>query len=645
MFKRAAAMVFVLLTSVVTAASDPNVVVRREFMQAYVIAQRGKSATTDSDALRGYELYPYLQALRLQREVDGSPPATTDRVDLDKRIAAFVDMQPDAPAVRELRRAWLLDLVTRSQWDVFLKYFRADNADAELRCHAVNALRATQQDAAASTQVTALWLSPSRLPPACNAPFQWAQSKLVITPALIEQRARLALKSGNVALARELIALLPATQAEPLQQWATLIETPQRAIDVLIASPQTAVESQALLDGWQRLTRKDQDGAIERLPRLIKARGWNEVTASPYVLNLALSLSWNRRKESLQYFARVAPADWTEQGYEWHARAALWSGEWQRAAEAIAAMPTALKSQPRWRYWNARTAEQLNDTTSAQSLYKQLLDNDDNYYAAMAAARLQTRYTPHLQSMLTDSAVVNRVAKLPAMIRVRELLAAQLRYLAPYEWFTVYEAFKPEEQVAAIKLARDWGWYEQAIATSAKLGLYNDYEFLYPRPYDAEVNAAAKASGLPADLIYAQMRQESLYRPDARSSVGALGLLQLMPDTARRTAKQAKLPRPSGEDLFNPEVNITLGAMNIKTMIDGFNDQLPVGVAAYNAGPNAARRWLPDKPIDADIWIENIPYNETRTYVQRVLWHSLVFQWLRSGRPVDTQAWLLTIRS
>jgi len=642
--KRAAAIAIILLTSVVMAASDPNAVVRREFKQAYEAAQRGKTVAPDSESLRRYELYPYLQALRLQRELNDSSTADAAlRVDIDKRIAAFMDQQSSAPVTRDLRRAWLLDLAERMQWEAFWKYYRADSSDAELRCQAVSGLIAAQRDTEAGTQIVSLWLTPNRLPPACNPPFQWAQTRNIITPALIEQRARMALKVGNASLARDLIVLLPAAQTAALTQWAMLIEKPQQAVDALIASPTTAVETAALLDGWQRLARKDQDAAIERVPRLIQARAGSEVTASPYYLSLALALSWSRRSEALQYFDRVLPSDFTEQAYEWRARAAMWSGDWQRAAKAIAAMPAALKTQARWRYWDARVTEKLNGIDAARSLYQQLVGNDDNYYAAMAAARLNMPYAPHLQKQSIDTAAVKRIAQLPNMIRVRELLATELRNLAPFEWNVAYDTFKPEEQLAALQLARDWGWYEQAIAYAAKLGLYNDYDFLYPRPYDSEVDAAAKLSGLSAEAIYAQMRQESLYRPDAKSSANALGLMQLTLDTARQTAKQLKRPRPSTEDLFNPTINIPLGAVNIKSMIDSFNGQYIVGLAGYNAGPNAARRWLPDRPLDADVWIENIPYNETRTYVQRVLWHNLIFQWLRNARPVDTRLWAVQV--
>jgi soluble lytic murein transglycosylase len=139
------------------------------------------------------------------------------------------------------------------------------------------------------------------------------------------------------------------------------------------------------------------------------------------------------------------------------------------------------------------------------------------------------------------------------------------------------------------------------------------------------------------------MRQESLYRRDAVSSAGARGLLQMLPETARRTASKWQRPRPSVDDLFNPVINVQLGAANLRSLVDRFGGQTLVALAGYNAGPNAAARWLPTESIDPDIWVENIPYNETRTYVQRILWHKVVFSWLESGKPQHVDAWLARI--
>ena len=216
--------------------------------------------------------------------------------------------------------------------------------------------------------------------------------------------------------------------------------------------------------------------------------------------------------------------------------------------------------------------------------------------------------------------------------------------LAQAEWRFGLESLEPPSRVQAIHLASRWGWHDQAVATATGERVFNDYALLYPRPYDAEVAAAARTAGLPHDLIYSVMRQESLYRSDAVSSADARGLMQLLPETARRTAIQWKQPVPASAQLFEPAVNVMLGAAHVKELLERFDDQLPLALAGYNAGPGAAQRWLPSRTMDPDIWIENIPYNETRNYVQRILWHTLVFGWLREGQPQDPRDWLHAIK-
>jgi soluble lytic murein transglycosylase len=378
---------------------------------------------------------------------------------------------------------------------------------------------------------------------------------------------------------------------------------------------------------------------VTRFDRLVQSRGLDAAGASPYALALAVGLALNHGAGALDYFALARPEDFDERAHEWHVRAALWVGDWRRVTTAIAALPPALAEQNRWRYWLARAAEKTGDATRAREIYALVLPTD-NWYAVLAAARLGREFEPSLQAIDFDSREVAQLAKLPAMMRARELFACNLETEATVEWREAYATLTPGQQRAAIRLAADWNWHLQSIATATKQSQFNDYPLLYPRPYDSIVRAAARLTNLPDTSIYAVMRQESLYRPDAGSSAGALGLMQLLPSTAKRAARRWDLRTPSRGDLLDPAVNVPIGAAELRSLIDRFDGQELAAYAAYNAGPGAARRWLPATPIDADIWVENIPFNETRAYVQRVAWHSVVFNWLQARKPIDASGWL-----
>ena len=620
-------------------ARDPFKNTRQVFKEAYATATTlPTDEKADSEALRTYPLYPYLQAVRIKRALG---EATNELGTADQRAETFLAYYEREPVGRELRTAWLTSLALRQQWEPFLKHYRDDSASDSLRCQSFTARIATGQTEDLTLDIARQWLTPSSLPD-CERAFEWMRSQNAMTPELIEQRVRRALESNNPSFARQIAASLPADRAAPLLRWAALLENPQKQIDALIASPALEIDPKAQLAGWSRLARVDRDGALRRFESFVRARNLTEETASPYALSLALGLAWDRRPEALGYFKRVLPQDFDDSAREWHARAALWAGDWKLVGNIIAAMPDQQRSLARWRYWTARASEKNGDPKLARQLYESIL-LDDNFYSIMSAARLDQPLAPHPEKLPLDQPQIERMEQLPPMVRARELLLSDMRSLANSEWSFGFDQLMESARTQAIHLAARWSWYDQAIATASQQRVFNDYELLYPQPYDVEVLSAAKLTGLTPQLIYSVMRQESLYRRDALSSAGARGLLQMLPETARRTASKWKRPRPSPTDLFNPLVNVPLGAANLRGLVDRFGGQTLVALAGYNAGPNAAARWMPSESLDPDVWVENIPYNETRNYVQRILWHNVVFSWLKSGKPQKVDGWLARI--
>ena len=612
---------------------------RRLFMSAYAAAgsATGGVPSQDPEALREYPLYPYLVAARLEPRL-GDPG-------VDAELRAFIDHYSDRPVGQSLRSRWLMQLAGSKRWDTYLSIYRAELDDSlAARCNAYVARIALGRTDGMATQALADWESPKSLPSACDPVLGWLRAQGLLTPVLLERRARAALAAGESTLARQLVAALPPAQSAPLLQWADLIDKPVPTVEGLIANPTASVEPAALLDGWRRYARADAEKAAERYPALVASRGFDEVAAGPYALVVGYQMSLSRKPGALAFFARAQPGDYDERTWEWHARAAIWVGDWSRLGAAISAMPENLRAQARWKYWAARVADLTGDAAAARQGYQSVIGSD-NWYAVLSAARLGQPYAPTVEPAGLSDAGIARVAGLPAMVRARELELCDLQPQSVTEWRAGSAALPREDQVQAIGLAARWGWYMQAIAAAAKLGIFNDYDLLYPHPYDSEVRRGASVSGLPRDLIYAIIRQESLYQPDARSSAGALGLMQLLPETARITAKKWQLPTPTRGALFDPSINVTLGSAHLRDMIDRWGGQAPLAMGAYNAGPNAVKRWLPAEPMSLDAWVENIPYNETRGYVQRVSWHMVVFGWLSDRKPRDVSSWLTMVRA
>jgi soluble lytic murein transglycosylase len=620
-------------------SADSYAEARKVFQEALakVPTEKPDAGLHDSKLLTSYPLYPYLQAARIRQALS---TATGALGRVDQRASDFVTGYPQIPVARTVRHAWLDSLAHREQWNQFLLAYR-DTTNDTIRCESFSARIALEKTQGLANEVTVAWMTPRSLPD-CDTAFAWLKQNGQLTADLIERRVRAALDTGNAAFARQLIPQLPADRAAPLTQWEQLLGSPERTIDTLIANPQTTVESTALQAGWTRLARVDPEAAKARYTQLVQARGLTPEAASPYALMLALALAWDRDTDALQYFDRVMPKDLDDSALEWRVRAALWSKAWDVAAKSLAALSPGDRQTARWRYWAARTLEQTGETAQAQALYESLLA-DDNYYSGMAAAHLSRGLEPHPREIHPQPQVLDRLSRLPAMVRAHELLLCGMRPEATAEWQASYESLTEEARQQAVRLASSWGWYDQAVVVAAAQHIYNDYGLLYPRPYNAEVNAAAQAAQLSPEIVYGVMRQESLYRVDAVSPAGARGLMQLQPSTARRTARYTKQAAPSVEDLFVPSVNTSLGAARLRMLLDQFEGQTPLALAGYNAGVNAVVRWLPSQQMDADIWIENIPYNETRAYVQRVLWHSLLFTWLGDHAAQQTASWLAPV--
>ncbi|MGH8457598.1 MAG: transglycosylase SLT domain-containing protein, partial [Stenotrophobium sp.] len=530
--------------------------VRAEFSAAITRAAAGETAQADSTALRGYVLYPYVLAARLQQQLKSAPGPATDAA-----VDAYLKQYAALPVARELRTAWLQNLAQRQDWAALIRNWNADAANADLRCQYLLARIKTGQGDALRDEGLKLWMTGQKLPQTCTPAFDWMDQQGWFTPALREQRARLALAAGNADLAEFLAQPLPPEQAAPLLRWARLIRAPQDELTLLVKNPRAPVEPPALLDGYTRLAKSDPDAALKLYEPLLRARRLrHDDAAIPYAVALALGLSLSRRSEALTYFRKVPERLADEKIFEWRARSAIWNGQWRLAQSWIEHMPKPLREQDRWVYWRARMlAQHAAGEAEAKKLFASL-SAQNGYFPLLAAWRLQRDYEPHPQPVAPDPAIWKQLSANDALIRARELHRAGQDAWATAEWRGAMRDLPPDARIQAGLLASSWDWPAQAIPALASAAAFDDFDVTYPLPYDKAVNDAAALSGLPPAWIYGVLRQESLYDAQAVSRANAYGLLQLLLPTAREVARRWKQPTPSIDDLFRPEINVPLGA-------------------------------------------------------------------------------------
>jgi soluble lytic murein transglycosylase len=272
-------------------------------------------------------------------------------------------------------------------------------------------------------------------------------------------------------------------------------------------------------------------------------------------------------------------------------------------------------------------------------LFVEVADLRD-YYGYLAADRLHRGYDLHARPSPDDGKLQASMAAEPGMIRAHELFDCDMADDAAAEWTAALGSADAAVKIQAAHLASRWGWYAESITVLAQAGEWDDVRLRYPRPYADAVAEAAKLADVPADWILGVMRQESLFRKDAVSRADARGLMQMLPVTAAAVARRWHLPPPRKDALFDPSVAVPLGAAYLHELLDRRAGQIVLALAAYNAGPSPLIRWLPLKPMDADVWIENIPYGETRAYVQHILEHIVAFAFVRGAEPPRLEALL-----
>jgi soluble lytic murein transglycosylase len=616
-----------------TAAASAQDAVRQAFIAALQRIRLQQPDTPDSPALAAYALHDYLTAARLKRDLAQAPGN-----DFDAVIDEFLQARTGQPVARALKRDWLSSLAERRRWDVFLPR-SADVTDAALICDRLEGRLATADIAGLGAAVLLRWSLPQKQPAECNDVFAWLHLQGLITPALAEARARAALTADNPRLAREFAVDVPVARAAALLQWSDLLEAPKTALTVLATHPTLTVETEALAAGFDKLAHSDSDAALSLLPLLLARPDVTPALQSRLQRAAALGAAYDHDPRAIAAFERLTADALDPQVLEWRARAALWYGDFGRARAWIEAMPPSLATQPRWRYWRARATAATSGTDSAAALFAEISGLRD-YYGYLAADRLHRGYDLNARPSPDDIAQQNALASEAGLIRARELFACDMTDDAVAEWAAVFGNASPATKVQAAHLAARWGWYSQAIAALAQAGEWDDVRLRYPRPYADAVAAASTLAGVPADWILSVMRQESLFRKDAVSRADALGLMQMLPVTAAAVARRWHLPVPRRENLFDPAVAVPLGAAYLRELLDRRAGQLDLALAAYNAGPAPVARWLPLTAMDADVWIENIPYNETRAYVEHIVEHLVAFAWVRDADPPRLEALL-----
>lgn len=592
---------------------------RKDFIAAEQALKRGQITRYRRIAARleDYPLYHYLKYQRMRKQLG--------RID-DAEIQNFLVENSGSPIANKLRHAWLRKLVRRQQWQTLVEnYYLVKNT--RLHCQYARALFEIR-DFRAVDVAKELWLTGKSLPASCDYSFKRLREAGILNDDMIWQRIQLSLYAGRSRLARYLGKELPARDRKLLQLWIKTRRRPKlldKAYE-LDADYRPEVVRWIIVDGIRGLARRD---ALEA------TRIWNDVR-DDYRFQPADHQRVERRliyklsqsdDESAQYLLKeLTPAIPNNRMHTYYTLSALRDRDWKSALNWLGRLDAIEQQIPRWRYWRARALEALGHLEEARGLYL-LIANDRSYYSFLAADRSGLSYQfEHRPVQYSDTDLPN-LKKVPALLRACELFFLKRVVEGRREWNFALLQMNKEQLLKASKLAHRLGWYDRAIVTMAQAGYWDDLELRFPLAHQDLILKHAKRQSINPAWAFAIIRQESAFTPDARSHAGAMGLMQLMPRTARQVARSLRIRKPRRHDLINVKTNVRLGVRYLKKVQDKFNGNTVLATAAYNAGGYRVRQWLPKVgTVPADLWVEQVPFSETQDYLKRVLVYTIIYE-------------------
>lgn len=624
--KRYALLVMLIVALLAGPAAGSPDDQRTRFTEAWQSLRDGGSIDLEAleRELADYPLTPYLRFHALNRRLSSASA---------EEVEAFLDAHGDLAVAGQLSYRWLLRLGRQRDWDTFLAADRGQGG-AAMECYRLRAQRhAAGVDEAWLDRARALWTVGHSQPDACDPVFSELYERQAISAERGWQRVTLIMQAGDARLARALARRLARNEQRWLEHWLTVAANPERALKRPAFDVESERGRQLVSDGFRRLAIRDQERAMALLEDY-RGRGWLDGEQdSELRRHVALRAAFSRHEQALSWLDALPEEAVTDSVREWAARVALGRQDWTRLAGAIGALPGEMQGRAEWRYWHAQALLRTGDAERGRALLEELA-GERNYYGFLAADALELPYSMNHRRAPRDEALVRELAARPGLRRAQEFLAIGFHEEARREWLAALSAAEAAEWAQAAQLARDWGWYDRMIHAANRAGLHDALELRFPLAFRELMAEQGRGGNLDLALAYALMRKESAFTADARSRVGALGLMQVMPATGRRVAEGLGLAGFSPDTLLEPDTNVKLGAAYLKQMLDRFHGNLIMAAAAYNAGPNRVDGWVRDNAgQSADVWIENITFGETRDYVKSVLAFRAVFDWQLYGEP------------
>jgi peptidoglycan lytic transglycosylase len=569
--------------------------------------------------LAGHVLAPYLEYWRLKLRLEEVPEA---------EVRAFLEQQAGSYLADRLRADWLKQLGKREEWLGFEQQQPLlVQDDLEIRCYAWLA-RLARADDSAYEEAKAIWQEPRELPEACHALANKMAEAQRFSIDDVWRRVRLLFEASQLGAVRRALAHLAG---EKYDEW--MLNQAATSPKKLLASPPKGLERRATREmvvfAVVRLSR-DEPGAAAELLRGSLAERLPAEEVKYLWGRVGYDGARRLMPEANQWYRLAGDAAMNDEQLAWKVRAALRATDWQAVRDAVDRMSVTARQDPTWNYWYGRALGAQGNADGARAYYLRI-SGQPNFYGLLAAEELG--YIPAVPEpfhVATEEEVAAAQA-VPGLARALELYRLDLRSEATREWVFTIRTMDDVQLLAAAELARRAGVFDRAINTAERTAHRHNYKVRYLAPFKEVFSEHAQTMGLEEAWVLGLVRQESRFIVRARSSVGAQGLMQLMPATARWVAKRNGLRDFTPARVAEVPINVALGTGYLKLVLDDLGHPV-LASAAYNAGPGRARRWRDVRPLEGAIYAETIPFNETRDYVKKVMANTMYYAQLIGGK-------------
>ena len=563
------------------------------------------SETTFADAA-------YLQKFQTYQKYAADIPEVTD-----SEFISFISIP--SPLTNKLRAKLLYKLAKDADWQNYNKYYRPTD-DVSLQCYAQEARLQFEDKDEVVKDILPIWLSGKSQPDACTHVFNTLLSDQAKHNTYINQRVAKSLEHHNYSLAIYLLKKSKPSQESKLKLLNQIQHNP-RKINMLSAGE---LSGDFYLYGLKKISRHDPKLAVRLFNHPHAKTIMTKQQQQNFLAHFALFKAIRNKDDAPFWLAKVDKDAYTEALTDWQMRYAIGHKNWQQLLKLIDLSPE--KESTRLKYWQARSYEAMGNKVRADEIY-QSISNKRNYYGFLASNKLKVdlsflnEQVNHTKDILSSYQPITDEIK--SLHDNHKILQAS-RMINDFS----SELGKSELSAFAYWIAKELNWNGKSIYLCNNEDLFNQLALRFPLAHKSEIFKNSKRYEVAVPLIYAVIRQESAFFENITSSAGARGLMQVMPQTAKQVSRKSKISYKSATELSKANKNINIGTAYLKQLSDRFDDNLVYMIAAYNAGPRQVNSWLKNKPHkDMDIWIETIPWAETRNYVKNVIAFYAVYQY------------------